>query len=187
MSYLILKDNLKKEDVLSHFLKIERNKAVGLEEEIDCCLQRKGADFIECTKRWSEKRKDTNPALIWTIGIKVGIKEDNRSDKINKWILAEAPVGKFYSEGVNYRVNQDLIDRCKGNVSEFANKYSKYHDEFNKNLEFKDESHKIVIGILQKENTYIESIELIDGIHRLVSLILNGDSVVKAYIGILKN
>jgi hypothetical protein len=121
-----------------------------------------------------------NPTAVWTIG-RGG---DRRCDYVRLWVRAvDVPLGAFYSNGVNQRIDPDLR-RLGGKIAAFAPLAHLFPSEFPR-LDTvppdKDDA-RTVIGVVSQTDFVAGRIELIDGFHRAVSLIRQGVGSVPTYL-----
>lgn len=129
-----------------------------------------------------------NPTLVWTTGTQ---KNPDGPCQVKNWVLAKINLGFLYTCGINPKMKYDL-DSVKGNLScfvkrEYASKYnaSKYKefqlDRIPTGLT------ATAIGVAHREPGRDGEIELIDGAHRVVSMLHNNIEQSEAYIAELKN
>ena len=123
-----------------------------------------------------------NPTLVWTIG-----NEDNpnRPFKVRDWVLAKINLECLYTCGINEKINVHL-DLVNGNLKSFVKQgYAREHPEFQ--LDRKPPTSKAkIIGIAHRASEKQGTIELVDGAHRVVSMLHNNMEQSEAYIARLK-
>ena len=179
------------DDVIRLFLGADLGKSRSSDATTDAslkaqardCLARPNEELPEWFRSYLEAVGDTgNPTAVWTIG-RGG---DRRCDHVYLWVRAvEVPLGAFYSNGVNQRIDPDLR-RLGGSIAAFAPSAHLFPSEFPRldTVPPDDEDARTLIGVLSKADFVTGRIELIDGFHRAVSLVRQGVGSVSAYLAL---
>ena len=169
-------------EVLRHFFHIEatRLKYAGIRDEMLSWSSLPDADLIRKTRNFAQKLNDINPTLIWT----VGINNDHRHLSVRCWVLANINLGCLYTKGINPKMQSDL-DLVHGNLKYFVDKgLAVKYNEFSKKSTLIEGEAKTLIGIGHAQVGLEGHIELVDGAHRVVSMLTNGARSSNAYIGV---
>ncbi len=124
-----------------------------------------------------------NPTLVWTTGTE---KNPDRPHQVQNWILAEIDLGCLYTSRINEEMEADL-NTVNGNFKRFVEKgYACKYKEFRLDR-VPCGTEAIVIGIARRKPSRDGTVELIDGAHRVVSMLHNNIEQSEAYIAELKN
>ena len=168
-------------EVLRHFICIEatRSKYVNERDDMINWTRLSASDFIQNVRNFEKKRRDENPAIVWTIGTE---NNPNRPQEVQHWILANINLGDLYTCGINKKVDSDL-DSVKGNLKCFVNEgyATKHCCEFCTSSVPIDEK-RVIIGIAHPTHNRDGAIEIVDGCHRVIAMLTNGVEDSRAYI-----
>jgi hypothetical protein len=171
------------DDVLKHFIIMEasRKKYADRAEEMLGWLELSNDEFIQKVREYEIARDDDNPVFGWTIGTR----KNSFYKNISHWVLKEISLADLYTCGINSEMKADL-DAVRGNLKRFVDTgcAAKY-PEFKLDSVPPQEEAKIFIGIARSDCNRDGSIELIDGVHRAVTILARGIVRSKAYIGAL--
>ena len=188
-------ENLRKSSVVEtvkHFWQLE---LVECKHEVD---REKMLNLIriEDPKEFKQKVRDLlkdrnfakgkyydNPTLVWTTGTE---KNPNRPCQVQNWILAEINLGCLYTSRINKKMEADL-NAVNGNLKRFVErKYAPKYKEFQLDR-VPSGSAATVISVARRKPGREGEIELIDGAHRVVSMLYNNMEQSEAYIAKLKD
>lgn len=170
-------------EVIRHFFYMEanRDKFSSYKEEILSWRSLSNQDVLQKALEFGKRRDDINPVLTWTVGTAT----NKHYQKLDQWSFGTIDLNILYSHGINTSMKNDLSS-VMGNLSDFAQIYSKNYKEFLLTT-LPEDKFKILIAIARSNPKYKGKLELIDGAHRAISMLKNGITKTDTYIGIIKD
>ncbi len=168
-------------EVLRHFISMEadRDKYKDMRDKMLGWLRLSNRKFIRKVHRFEKDRDDVNPALGWTIGAN----GNKHYQNVSRWVLANIQLTDLYTCDIKSKMKDDL-DSVNGNLEQFVKAgYAREYTDFQQDRVPSEGKARIVIGIARRESGRNGSIELIDGAHRIVAMLVNGITECDAYIG----
>lgn len=180
-----------KVDVLKHFIRVESQKCDYKDEreEMITWISLPDQAFIDKVRNFEKQRTDENPAILWTIGT---AKDSSRLSLVKGWVLVKVNLGSLYTCGMNREVNVHLnLPDVKGNLKCFVDRgyVSKHPEEFHTDRNPMDGALRVLIGVTRRTHQEKErngEIEIVDGCHRAVGMLQNGEKYAQAYIAKLR-
>jgi len=169
-------------EVLTHFLSLEggKDKYIDKKEEFKNWRVLLDEEFFSKVCDFRDSRDDVNPVFTWTIGTKNNLHHRN----IEKWVLADVFLISLYSNGIRQCMRNDL-DKADGNLHSFVElSFACRYPEFRLEHLPDNGPHQTLIGIASKNSNRNGSIEIIDGVHRAISMISHGVQKTTAFLGI---
>ncbi len=173
--------------VAEYFLRLEADKNDILAIKLASDIFSNDADFFQQYRAYAnvcKNEKRDSPVLVWT----VGVPGDDRFQDIKEWRLEKVNLDELYSCAMGRNMKTEL-DAVKGNLKTLTalmkNNPSNY-PEFDLSRIPSDNEKQIAIGVAHSITGRQGSIELIDGAHRVVSMIANDVSYIFAYLAVLK-
>jgi len=166
-------------EVVEAFLRVELERAqyISLREEFRELSQKSDAEFFPRVRRFADQRSDTNPFLVFT----VGVRGDERWRQVKKWELIECPIGELYTLGINPRMKEDL-QTVGWNLQKFVEVgHARGYPEFRLN-EMPPSDLTTLFGLRRQERGKIGSIAIIDGSHRAVSMAAQNIETTTVYV-----
>lgn len=167
-------------EVLRYFVRLESRKAMW--SYIEPWIHLPDEQFKEHVHQWSNERKDVCPVFVWTIGL-----GNNRSfAKVRRWVRTQIEIQELYSCGINRKMESDL-DKVKGNLALFAKHFAGDYDEFNSGIESETVETSILITVAHLTKDKSGTLELLDGAHRVMTMIRNGKHSALSFVAELDN
>jgi len=105
-------------EVLRHFMIMEtsREKYKNMQDKMIRWLKFSDKRFIRKVRKFAKSRNDTNPVLVWTIGVR----EDKHYQKVSRWVLAKnIQLSDLYTCGIKPEMKGNL-DSVNGNMEQFV-------------------------------------------------------------------
>jgi hypothetical protein len=128
-----------------------------------------------------------SPLVVWTIG---GVSKDGRTDqrRVSRWVRVESmPLDALYSNGAWSEINRRFDEPdVRGNLKAFTARFVTL-PEFANCFRLTDEPQselRLLVGVYHMSSSRRGSIELIDGLHRAVAMIHQGNTDAPAFIAI---
>jgi len=166
------------DDVLIQFLKAERHRwstvPSELHHRIERCISHRGADIGIVVREYFERMGNKeNPVYTRLLG--------PRSTKNESFHFTNIPVGRLISKGADLELKSSL-DCVGGRITDFAqSKARDFPDIFPRLGNSPQGDLRTLITIVGKDNG-ISGVEVIDGFHRAVAMILLGEEVIPAFV-----
>ncbi|HUB66777.1 MAG TPA: hypothetical protein VL981_04765 [Candidatus Methylacidiphilales bacterium] len=135
----------------------------------------------EHIRKFAERKQNGSPIFPWT----VGYRENESYRQIKRWVYADVDIERLYTCGIDpnkVSMKADLI-KARGNLNKFAKCYAHKYPEFEPR-EVPVEK-QVIFGIKKEETDKNGTIELLDGAHRTVAMLRNGDTRSKGFTGII--
>jgi hypothetical protein len=119
----------------------------------------------------------SNPAVVW-----LGYNPTDTRPPVSWNYMLDIDVRSIVSKGLNPAWNEKLEHVAKWNFFHFVKQCRcAYKNEYDRRGELRDER-KLIIGIMHRERP--AEVQMIDGSHRLASMILDGATTVDGYVGV---
>lgn len=171
--------------VAEYFLRLEADKNDSLAIKLASGIFSNDDDFFQQYRAYAnicKNEKRDSPVLVWTIGVP----GDNRFRDIKEWRLEKVNLDQLYSCAMGKNMGAEL-DAVSGNLkmltSIIKNNPSKYTEfDLSRIPSYGDK--QIAIGVAHSINGHQGSVELIDGAHRVVSMIANDENCMFVYLAV---
>lgn len=168
-------------EVILHFLQVEstRPQYAFLTAQISAWQNQPDDRFMDQVRQFAAGRNDVNPVFTWT----VGTQNNRHHERVQKWVLAQIPLGQVYSDGINSDVNVTLAS-CGWNLGRLAQSAAQ-HPEFR--ITEVPSADLLRLVAIHEPRTGRGEYQIVDGAHRAVSMLVAKMSEAEAYVAELRN
>ncbi len=173
-------------DVLKYFLETEILKSTSseLSDLLSNWDPSNEQQLTDAVRAYIATRNDTNPCLIWT----VGIRNDRRFELVDHWKLEEVNLASLYIPAMTDKV-KDLLEKSQYNLKVLHTNHVEdpaFKNEF-LNLDLPHENLRTLILLRHSSIKYKGDYELVDGAHRTIAMIHNKQTTANAFVAILRD
>jgi len=145
------------------------------------CLDANDGDLLARYRAYAiSLGRDKPGAMTWT----GAFPSDDRRCRVVKWIEAEVLATALYTKGISPDL-RPLIDNCAGRLIDIAAHAPEY-PEFKLHREPEGDS-KRFIGVISPHDATSGRVEVVDGVHRAVTLIYRRHTSLPAYIALTRD
>jgi hypothetical protein len=164
-------------EVLEHFLRAEmvRPKYTERREHLVEWLTLDDAAFLQRMREFAASRDDVNPVLTWTVGTRA----NRHHESVRRRILARVPISTLYSCRINEATMADL-NAVHGNLARFSKIAHKYPEFRMDSVLAPDQL--TIIAVAREHAGRDGTVELLDGVHRVVPMAGAGIPEVMAFL-----